>query len=140
MSWTDHYENPIRIVMTQINNDIRDKILEVSQKYSIDIDEEQLVQLLKQDRTRYDEAYKKGFREGVAQFQDSVARLHVNILDMMAPPEDGQPTPDLDRTIDAIQEWINDDCADDYPLGLMQDALDLLKTMRERKGEKNYDP
>lgn len=135
MSWTDHYESPIQIIMARINNDIKDKILEISQKYSIDVDEEKLVQILKDDRTRYDEAYKKGFREGVAHFQDSIARIHMNILDMTEEPKPvAGYSPDLNKTIDSIQEWIDDAYADEYPLGLMQDALELLKQVRDRIG------
>jgi len=78
MSWTDHYESPIRIVMARMNNDIKDKILEVSQKYRIDVDEEKLVQILKDDRTRYDEAYKKGYADGMNYFKEKLMRRFAN--------------------------------------------------------------
>lgn len=41
--------------------------------------------------------------------------------------------PDLDKTIDSIQEWVDDPFADAFPLGLMQDALELLKIMKEER-------
>jgi len=56
----------------------KDKILEVSQKYRIDVDEEKLVQILKDDRTRYDEAYKKGYADGMNYFKEKLMRRFAN--------------------------------------------------------------
>ena len=34
---------------------------------------------------------------------------------------------DLEKTMEAMQEWIDAAFPDEYPLGIMQDALELLK-------------
>jgi len=63
------YVSPINIVSTgaQIDNLIKDEIFRITQKYNIDINEEELIAALKADRRRYEDAYNFGYHEGYRQ-------------------------------------------------------------------------
>lgn len=60
------YDSPIIIaeMNNAINQEISDKCIKIAMKYSIDIDEKKLIAALKADRKRYEEAYKRGYRDG----------------------------------------------------------------------------
>lgn len=47
-----------------IDQEISDKCIKIALKYSIDIDEKKLIAALTADRKRYEEAYKRGYRDG----------------------------------------------------------------------------
>lgn len=60
------YDSPIFYAKMndQIDKEISDKCIKIALKYSIDIDEKKLIAALKADRRRYEEAYKRGYRDG----------------------------------------------------------------------------
>ena len=71
------YDSPVKSIMkttseyfdgvsTEVENAIKGQIFKITTKYSIDIDEEKLIQILREDRRRYEEAYRKGYSRGLA--------------------------------------------------------------------------
>lgn len=64
----DMYDSPIRLIeqnRDQIECDLKDGIFRVVKKYAIDIDEEKLLQALRQDRCRYSSAYHAGYSQAI---------------------------------------------------------------------------
>lgn len=61
------YESPINIIREtdrEIETKIKDGVITIARKYGIDIDEKALIEALRADRTRYEEAYLKGYSKG----------------------------------------------------------------------------
>lgn len=78
------YDEPIKLMIEErdkvINDSIRSEIYKVITKYSIDIDEEKLIRILKEDKSRYREAWMQGFAEGMQMNEDKLNKIR-DILD-----------------------------------------------------------
>ena len=55
------YDNPLTIIETEIESEVKNEILSVCKRIGINVDEETLYQALVADRNRYEEAYRKGY-------------------------------------------------------------------------------
>ena len=80
--WKDidtFYDSAIDVITNQLmngfDNAVMDNVMKVTCKYNIDIDEKKLLQSLQQDRERYVDAYKKGYKRGYIDCRDKIMAM-----------------------------------------------------------------
>ena len=62
-----YYDSPINVAVSEaskIEQDIANDCIRIATKYSIDIDEKKLIEAITADRERYEEAYRRGYKDG----------------------------------------------------------------------------
>ena len=69
------YDSPINLTeMTdQIETQIKDGVFQIAKKYAIDIDEEKLIRILRDDRERYADAYRRGWKDAMLSIHEESA-------------------------------------------------------------------
>lgn len=63
-----YYDSPINLAVSEaskIEHDIAKDCIRIATKYSIDIDEKKLIEAITADRERYEEAYRRGYKDGL---------------------------------------------------------------------------
>lgn len=73
----DDYDSPLRIVTQAAENYakfIDDGVMKAVAKVGFDIDKDKLVSVLQQDKSRYSDAYKKGYTDGYLKREDEIVR------------------------------------------------------------------
>ena len=79
--------NQIQKALKDINHRIDDEIsnrcIQIAYKYGIDINEKELMQALKADRERYEEAYRRGWKDCEKRYKDAMRAIECNEI-----PED----------------------------------------------------
>ena len=63
------YESPIQIIRSQIDTNLEDNILKVTQSVGIDVNKEELVKSLTYDREQYKKGYDDGYMHAVDDFR-----------------------------------------------------------------------
>ena len=75
----EEYDSPLKLILQkfdeerqkaykQIDRELGDAIYTATLKYGFDIDEEKLVQILKGDKERYMEAFRKGYEAAIREW------------------------------------------------------------------------
>lgn len=75
------WESPIRVLQTQIESEIKGKILEFNCKYAVDLDEHRLLEMLRGDSRSYDMGYATGKREVCERI---IERLKEEMLEVLS--------------------------------------------------------
>lgn len=84
------YESPIQIIRSQIDTNLEDNILKVTQSVGIDVNKEELIKALSYDRDQYEKGYENGYTKAVDDFVNylneicSFTFLKVDDLDEIA--------------------------------------------------------
>ena len=73
------YDSAIGAITDQLvkglDEAVRGEIAKVTVKYGISIDEKKLIQSLEQDKERYCDAYKKGYKRGYIDCRDKILAM-----------------------------------------------------------------
>ena len=80
--WKDidsYYDSAINCITNNLiqglDQAVQGEIMKVTAKYNIAIDEKKLIQSLYQDKERYDDAYRKGYKRGYIDCRDKILAM-----------------------------------------------------------------
>ena len=80
------YDSPISIKYKQTNpveDELSKNIMGIAYTWDVNIDKEKLIQILKQDKQRYIDAYRRGYWDGVMEGRrDVIEDIHKHVSDI----------------------------------------------------------
>ena len=78
------YESPFKVIVGELTVEYENEVIKAIQKVGVTVDKDEILKALNADRTRYEEAYRKGFDDCRKQYERMMNRID-EILHPTAP-------------------------------------------------------
>ena len=81
------YDSPIKLLIDEMSENIASQtdeyVMKAICKLDVDIEKDKLIRILHQDKERYTDAYKKGYKEGYIKLEEELTRMQAELYKML---------------------------------------------------------